>query len=339
MPRDKGWSVRPVFQWLAGACLLLALMLDPGCHTENSVELVQATPIKQSRAVSADPTPGTESRDTLSMSAMQVANNDPVEPVDDPSVSTSIVNTAAADAMGFESVLESDPLEALRRLHSEFAAAGRSYRCVFTRQEMLSSGMGPEQDISVIFRPEPFSVAMEFIKNPGLVKRALFVKGRWRDEDAEEELKDQVFVQPAGMAGLLVKSLKQPIRGAMAKRTGRRAIDQFGFERAMHLIIEFCEKAKDAGALKLTYEGEAEFKGRRVWVIRRELPYTGPDSGYPDLIAHFYIDQEHRIPIAIHTFSDPQCRVEDLLGKYEYRDVNFDADVSDADFEPATYGL
>ena len=107
----------------------------------------------------------------------------------------------------------------------------------------------------------------------------------------------------------------------------------------MDLIVQYCEKAREAGALKLTYEGEADFKGRRVWVVKRVLPYTGPDGEYPDLVANFYIDQEHRIPIAIHTFSDEKCTVEDLLGKYEYRDVDFDADVTDADFEPATYGL
>jgi len=52
-----------------------------------------------------------------------------------------------------------------------------------------------------------------------------------------------------------------------------------------------------------------------------------------------YIDQAYRVPIAIHTFSDARCRPEDLLGKYEYSEIDFNADVTDADFDPATYGL
>ncbi|MCB9856074.1 MAG: DUF1571 domain-containing protein [Phycisphaerales bacterium] len=341
MPRDKGWSIRPFFQVVAGVCLLLALVLDPGCQPHHEVKLTEATPIRDSHAVPAAIAAGAESgaADVGTMHAtgtrVESASASNINNVPPPAVAA-----VASPTDGFEAMLKRDPLEALRQLHQEFAAADRSYTCVFTRQEMLSSGMGPEQDVSVKFRSEPYSVAMEFTRNPGLVKRALFVKGKWRDETAdEEELKDQALVQPAGMAGLLIKSLKQPIRGPLARKTGRRAIDQFGFERAIDLLVKYCDQAKAEGALTLTYEGEADFKGRRVWVIKRMLPYTGPDSGYPDLVAMIYIDQEHHVPIAIHTFSDTKCDAEHLIGKYEYRDIDFNADITDADFEPATYGL
>lgn len=340
MPRDKGWSIRPFLQLVAGAGLLLALILDPGCHANHDVELVEATPIKPVRVDAGDPSPA-QPAGTPEMNAMR-ASESRVEAATvggpSPTETHHVVQVETNDNPTM--LLKANPLEWLRQLHREFAQSDQSYTCVFTRQEMLANGMGPEQDVHVKFRPEPYSVAMEFTRNPGLVKRALFVEGKWRDESADsEELKDQAFVQPAGVAGLLVKSLKQPIRGAMAKKTGRRAIDQFGFERAMDLLVKYCEKAESEGVLTLTYEGEAEFKGRRVWVIRRELPYTGPDSGYPDRIAKIYVDQEFRVPTAIHTFSDDQCDAAHLLGKYEYRDIDFNADVTDADFEPATYGL
>lgn len=335
MPRDKAWSVRPLLQVIALGCLALALVLDPGCHAHHDVILDEPRPITDARTQPRVAPPAPEPGDHA-MATMQVADSQ----VESAHVSTPNATPDVDTREGMEALLRRDPLQALRVLHREFAEADPSYTCVFTRQEMLASGMGPEQDISVKFRPEPFSVAMEFVRNPGLVKRALFVKGKWRDESADsEELKDQAFVQPAGVAGLLVKSLKQPIRGTMAKRTGRRAIDQFGFERAMDLLVKYCDKAQADGALKLTYEGEADFKGQRVWVLRRELPYTGPDSDYPDRVAMIYIDEQLRIPVAIHTFSDDQCDAAHLLGKYEYRDVDLNANVTDADFDPATYGL
>lgn len=340
MPRDKGWSIRPFFQVIAGICLLLALVMDPGCHAHHDVTLIEATPIRITQTAPAAKSSAT-SPDAKGMGAMHVASTR-VESASASSRKPQSITVAAhpAAADGFKALLQRDPLEALRTLHRNFAAVDRSYTCVFTRQEMLASGMGPEQDVNVKFRSQPYSVAMEFTRNPGLVKRALFVKGKWRDESADdEELKDQAFVQPAGMAGLLIKSLKQPIRGAMARKTGRRAIDQFGFERAIDLIVKYCDKARAEGALTLTYEGEADFKGRRVWVIKRLLPYAGPDGSYPDRVANIYVDQEHQVPIAIHTFSDEICDAEHLIGKYEYRDIDFNADVTDADFEPATYGL
>ncbi|HPF39040.1 MAG TPA: DUF1571 domain-containing protein [Phycisphaerae bacterium] len=337
MPRDKGWSIRPALQVVAGLGLLAALVLDPGCHANHDVKLIEATPIHTTHVESAA-TESTPRSNASDMTAMQVA---PTRAgADAPHAAPAVDTKSSGTKGGFESLLASDPLEALRQLHEGFAATDKSYTCVFTRQEMLASGMGPEQDVAVKFRSAPYSVAMEFTRNPGLVKRALFVEGKWRDEEAkDEELKDQAVVQPAGMAGLLIKSLKQPIRGPLARKTGRRSIDQFGFERAMDLLVKYCDQAEADGALKLTYEGEADFKGRRVWFIKRELPYTGPDSGYPDRVANIYIDQEWKVPTAIHTFSDDQCDAAHLLGKYEYSDIDFSAEITDADFEPSTYGL
>lgn len=341
MPRDKGWSIRPLLQVIAGACLLVALVMDPGCHANHEVTLVDAKPIKSAR--SEPPMAKSAASETSSKTGKMTATNSHVEAasvISDASSSSAHARTVRgthADSM--VALLRRDPLEALRQLHRDFAERDPSYTCVFTRQELLGTGMGPEQEIAVKFRSVPFSVAMEFTRNAGLVKRALFVQGKWRDESADPELKDQAFVQPAGVAGLLVKSIKQPIHGTLAKRTGRRAIDQFGFERAMKLIVDYCEKADARGELKLTYEGEGEFKGRRVWVLKRVLPYSGPDGEYPDRVAKIYIDEALRVPVAIHTFSDDQCDAAHLLGKYEYRDIDFDANVTDADFEPATYGL
>ena len=340
MPRDKKtFRLRPYFQILAGLGLVMALVFDPGCRGDHEVVIQEVKPVRPPPAnvqpVSTDdPTPSTGSMsfveaesNTTKVASAQAQSSQP------PATTPSIVSP-------FESLLATDPLGAMRKLHAEAQAAANEYTCLFTRQERLSSGVGPDQDIRVKFRPTPHSVQMEFVRNPKLVKRVIYVDGRWRDESASDpELRDQALVQPHGLAGVLIKSLKQPIRGTMAKRSGRRSIDQFGFVRAMDLLVKYCETADAEGALTLTYEGVGEFEGRRVWIIKRVLPYTGPDGPYPDRVAIIYIDHEHRVPIAVHTYSADATRPEDLLGKYEYREINMSPGLTDADFDPATYGL
>lgn len=339
MPRDKKtFALRPYLQIVAGLGLLVALVLDPGCRANHDVVIQEATPIRPSP-------PHVKQVSTVDGRATTGSMN-AVEPHGTPTQvasakADSAPPTVVAPAVPpFESLLATDPIAALRHLHAEARDANKEYTCLFTRQERLSSGVGPDQDIRVKFRPNPHSVQMEFVRNPNLVKRVIYVDGRWLDESASDpQLRDQALVQPYGLAGVLIKSLKQPIRGTMAKRSGRRTIDQFGFVNALDLIATYCEKADAEGTLTLTYEGVAEFEGRRVWVLKRVLPYTGPDGKYPDRVAIFYIDQEYRVPIAVHTYSDDAARPEDLLGKYEYREINFSPGLTDADFDPSTYGL
>ncbi len=338
MPRDKSrLNVRLAFQCLAGFFLTAALLFDPGCHADHKVVIQEVAPIQPPQRVGppaaapveAAPFPGDHTMRAVAAGAVSA-----------PSAAPSEASSEPAAASPFETLLARDPLEAMRRLYEHAAQANFEYTCLFTRQERLPTGVGPDQDARVKFRAQPHSVQMEFVRNPGLVKRVIFVKGRWVDESATDPaLRDQALVQPHGLAGVLIKSLKQPINGAMAKRTGRRSIDQFGFANALKLIVKYSEEAAAEDALSLTYEGVGEFDGRRVWIIRRVLPYTGEDGHYPDRVAITYIDVEHRVPIAIHTYSDEACRPEDLLGKYEYRDVNFSPGLTDADFDPATYGL
>jgi Protein of unknown function (DUF1571) len=183
-------------------------------------------------------------------------------------------------------------------------------------------------------------VVMEFTRNAGLAKRAIYVKGKWRDESAEDEsLRELAVCQPANGLSLFVKSVKQPIRGGLAKRTSRRAIDEFGFRRLLDLLITYSEKAREAGQLGLEFRGQTRFDGRDVWLIRRTLPYTGPGGEYPDRVANIYVDCKHQVPVAIYTYSNIDEAPAHLLGKYEYRNVHFNVGLTDGDFEPATYGM
>lgn len=244
------------------------------------------------------------------------------------------------DADPFEKLIRVDPLQALIIAHERYASKIADYECLFTKQEMLASGMSAEQDIAIKFRSEPFSVVMTWERNPGLARRVIYVKDKWIDDDeTDPRARQQFLAQPGKLAALIVKSVKQPVNGVGAKRAARRSVDEFGFQRALELLVKYCKTAKSRNELKLEFRGESVFDGRSVWVVTRQLPYDGDEDPYPDRTADIYIDKTYRIPIAVYCYSNEDRKPEHLLGKYEYRNIRFDVGLKDSDFEPATYGM
>lgn len=240
----------------------------------------------------------------------------------------------------FEELIRNDPLSALMRARDTLTRESRDYTCTFLKQERISNGLGAEQEIQVKFRPEPYSVMMHWTRNEGMAQRVIYVKGKWVNKDEQNpDLQEQAVCQPAKGLSLFTKSIKQPIHGTIAKLSSRRMIDEFGFRRALDLLIKYCEIARSRNELSLEFKGETHFDGRPVWLVRRQLPYTNEDGLYPDCVAEIYIDQELHVPVAVYCYSDREAKPQNLLGKYEYRAVRFNAGLKEADFEPATYGM
>ncbi|HVP12479.1 MAG TPA: DUF1571 domain-containing protein [Phycisphaerae bacterium] len=240
----------------------------------------------------------------------------------------------------FEKLIRENPLAALIQARERHVQSVRDYRCTLVKQELLASGMSAEQELDVMHRLEPYSVVITYTRNASLVNRVVYVKGRWTDPDADNpDERELAVAQPGAVAQLLIKSLKTPIHGPMSKEATRRAVDEFGFKRTLDLLIKYCEMARARGELRLEFCGETHFDGRPVWVVRRNLPYTGEGGIYPDRTAEMYIDKEYRVPIAVYCYSDDERKPLNLLGKYEYRDIRFDVGFSESDFDPATYGM
>ncbi len=244
-------------------------------------------------------------------------------------------------ANAFDRLIRTDPLAALKDARERHRNTVSDYSCVFVKQEILSSGnISDEQEIHVKFRARPYSVVMNWTRNPGLAQRVVYVKNRWIDESAKNpDEREQAVCRPIPPLDRLIKSIKQPIRGSRAKAASRRCIDEFGFERSLDLLIEYCDLARARNELKLEFKGESEFDGRPTWVIQRNLPYTREGGRYPDRVAEVHIDQEYKIPVAVYCYADDEKTPERLLGKYEYRDIRIDVGFTDRDFEPSTYGM
>jgi hypothetical protein len=244
------------------------------------------------------------------------------------------------NTLPFETLIRRDPLGALFEARAEHIRVVVDYECVMVKQELLPSGMSEEQEIRVKFRHAPYSVFMEWVRNPGLAARVLYVKGRWRDLKATDpDDRELAIAQPGIIARLFIKSVKEPIHGRLAKKASRRFLDDFGFEKTLDRLINVSEQAKSRGDLTLKFCGESQFDGRPVWVIRRHLPYTAEGGLYPDRTAEILVDKVLRVAVAVYCYSDVERQPGNLIAKYEYRSVRMGAGLTNKDFEPNTYGM
>lgn len=240
----------------------------------------------------------------------------------------------------FETVLRRDPLAGMIEARAQHLRSVIDYECVMSKQELLPSGMSEEQEIKVKFRHTPYSVYMEWQRNPDLASRVIYVKGRWTNTNAAApDEREQAIAQPGVIARIFVKSVKQPIHGRLARKSSRRFIDEFGFEKTLDRLIKVSEAAKLRGDLTLDYLGKSQFNGRLVWVIRRHLPYSGEGGLYPDRTAEILIDQTLRLPVAVYCYSDVDQKPHHLIAKYEYRGIRMQVGLTEKDFDPSTYGM
>jgi hypothetical protein len=195
--------------------------------------------------------------------------------------------------------------------------------CTFIKQERLGGKVGPEQEMHVKFRDEPFSVAMAWTKSPPLGDRVLYVEGKYGN---------MMLVRPTNpLARALVGgAVKRQPDGEEAMQSTLRPVNLFGFERSMQSLIDVYVQAKKAGDLRQTVDQDHDVLGRKTLVLVRYLP---EGKGYPAYQTNVYIDEELLLPIMVEGCG-PRGLKDDFICRYLYKDLNFKVKFTDEDFLP-----
>ncbi len=249
-----------------------------------------------------------------------VAKQEPVRPV-------------SPEELSLDDIARHDPLKLLHEARKRYDESIIDYTCVFRKKELLNGKLTHVQGAKVKFRDKGDSVFMHWFENPDKARRVIYVEDKWNKGG-----KPAALCEPEGaIARMLVSSIAMPIHGPDAKAASRRTIDQFGFEKALDLIIKYSEMAKENGELELSYIGQAKVGGRETYVFERLLPYTGEDGVYPDRLLVYHLDKETLMPLSCASYADE--KKEQLLGRYEYTDVKLNVGLSEADFEGKTYKM
>lgn len=214
------------------------------------------------------------------------------------------------------------------------------YTATFVKQEQIRGKLSAEQYIQVKFMSEPFSVAMKWTKNPPTGNALVYVEGKYPDRNG----KSRMIVQPTSdfLRRLVGGSVRRLPDGPDAMKNTLRPCTMFGFENSLESLIRVYNLARKNGECneQWGYHDEktgrdvkfAEVDGRKCIVLTRFLPRR---KEYPAGKTIIFIDLEYLLPLRVIGY-DWNDR---FFCNYEYRDVNFNADLSKEDFTPAANGI
>lgn len=242
-------------------------------------------------------------------------------------IAASALARTATTVAEFEAMAQRDPMSLASLARERYDREIRDYSCVFIKQERIDGQLTPVQEIEVLFRREPHSVLMKWVKNEDQCRRALYIRGRNVDRSGQE----QALVEPAGcIARLFVSQTLIPIHGSQSRKASRRTIDEFGFKSTLDLLYNYNKLAESRGELDFAYAGAGMVDGRPTFKLVRNLPYNGPKSGYPDARMVLHLDQEWLLPVAVYSFADRNER--QLLGSYVMTRVRLNRNLTERDF-------
>ena len=139
--------------------------------------------------------------------------------------------------------------------------------------------------------------------------------------DAAQELR-----QPSGL-GWLVGTVPRNPKGKDVMAHALRPITMFGFRRGLENLLKVYEEAVRRGEAVNTFEGYELVGGRSAMKLVRTLPKR---DDYPAGKTVVYVCVDRLLPIRLEGYDWDG----ELFCEYEYRDVDFSAKLTDADFTP-----
>jgi hypothetical protein len=226
----------------------------------------------------------------------------------------------------FQRLASADPLAFLSECLDHYDAQVQDYRCHFLARERLDGQLGEEQEMVVLFREEPFSVDVRWIRNAQQAARVNFVSGRWERGDRQ-----YAHIEPAGLLKFIApQGVRRNIHAPDVRAAARRPIDQFGFRKTLEWILEESTSASAQAGHSMRFLGMEVFDGRSCFVFERHRPRDMRHDEQTDCLLRIYIDREWLVPIATYFYADEAGT--NLLGSYVSRSVEFNIGLGDDDF-------
>ncbi len=218
-----------------------------------------------------------------------------------------------------------NPLELIRLVRRNYHKSVRDYTCTFIKQERINGHLKDPETIRVCFKEAPFSLLMSWPKPKGLIDKLLYV---------ERDGSKTILVHPAGLAGLLVNTIRRDVNDPRLKKSSLRTPDHFGFGRILQDMVLTYDRAEKNGDLIIDYLGTKTIDGREYLLLRRKLPM---DKGYDTIYAtlNIYFDREYLLPTRMEGYDS----ANNLISCYKYLDIRFNRGLPDELFSPKANGL
>ena len=215
-----------------------------------------------------------------------------------------------------------DPTILLKTADARFQVFINNYVGTLYKRERLEGEWPPLSVIKFLFRKEPYSVYMEWLKGADRADKLHYVEGKWDNK---------MLAHPTGLLSW-IDSVKRDPQGKAARQASLNTVDEFGFGRVFDRTLKIIEKARKENELTLKYLGIEEVNGLRCLAFERILPPTGKYR-FPRAIMKFAITDLMPREIILY---DNEYRLE---GHYIYRDLKFNVGLNETDFLAETHDL
>lgn len=197
--------------------------------------------------------------------------------------------------------ITADPVMFLNKSLAE-ARKVRSARLQFQRQERLGlvPELRPSEKMRCEFREEPFSVRFTWTDEKPEYLQAVFVKGT---ND------DKVSLLPrVGLFGTKPSVVAYPADFAVTFGKSKKPITDFGPRLMLERLFDRIDKAKQFGAAKIRYAGQAVVGPGNEKCHHIELLFPRPDE-FPCKLIDLYINIETRLPVAVYLWLTEEERI------------------------------
>ena len=197
-----------------------------------------------------------------------------------------------------------------------------SYTAIFHKQQRIAGELLDEENIFLKSRKRPFSLYMKWVTEPYEGSELLYVVG-WNDGRAK--------AHRGGFLSFVVRNLAP--NDPILMNDNLRPVTSTGLGFLLQTVAIQMRKAIKAGVLTFTDRGKENVYGRETQVMVIDIPYANAKE-YDG--ARYVINQdvESKIPIRIRVYD----RDGRLVENYGYENLNLDARLSDADFDPKNLG-
>ena len=238
-----------------------------------------------------------------------------------PRIICSALFLISAMAAHGDEIAKPDPEKWLAEAQAAYDTV-ESYTAIFHKQQRIAGELLEEENIFLKFSKKPYSLYMKWVTKPFKGSELLYVVG-WN--------KGRIKAHRGGFFSFIVRNL-DPDDPALMKNE-LRPVTSTGVGFLLQTVAINMRKAIKAGALTFTDRGKENIYGRDTQVKVIDIRHENAED-YDG--AQFVINQdvESKIPIGIRVYD----RDGRLVEKYGYENLNLDARLSNADFDPKNPG-
>ncbi|MGB8434964.1 MAG: DUF1571 domain-containing protein [Burkholderiales bacterium] len=202
---------------------------------------------------------------------------------------------------------------------AEAAYAGvESYTAIFHKQQRVAGELLAEETILLKCRKKPFSLYMNWLTEPFKGSELLYVAG-WNE--------DRIRAHRGGILRFITVNIDPSDPGLLAGNL--RPVTSTGIGYLLQTVALNTRKAIEAGELTFSEGGEVDVYGRSTQILEVVLPR---DKAKDYDGARFVINQDlaSKILLRIRVYD----RDDQLVESYGYENLDLEAPLSDADFDP-----